>query len=73
MRLLAPHLPASRLLESATIAGAEALGFAHEFGTIDTGKRAELIAVRVPPAVDDVEEYLLSGIQPDVIEWLDTE
>jgi len=73
MRLLAPHLPASRLLESATIAGAEALGFAHEFGTIDTGKRAELIAVRVPPAVDDVEEYLVSGLQPDVIEWLDTE
>jgi len=73
MRLLAPHLPASRLLESATIAGAEALGFAREFGTIDTGKRAELIAVRVPPAVDDVEEYLVSGLQPDVIEWLDTE
>jgi cytosine/adenosine deaminase-related metal-dependent hydrolase len=73
MRHLAPHVPAVRLLESATIAGAEALGFAHEFGTIDVGKRAELIAVQVPPAVDDVEEYLLSGIQPDVIEWLDTE
>jgi aminodeoxyfutalosine deaminase len=73
MRLLAPHLPASRLLESATTAGAEALGFAHEFGTIDVGKRAELIAVRVSPAVDDVEEYLVSGLQPDVIEWLDTE
>jgi cytosine/adenosine deaminase-related metal-dependent hydrolase len=73
MRVLAPHVPAARLLESATIAGAEALDFAHEFGTIDIGKRAELIAVRVPPAVDDVEEYLLSGIQPDAITWLDSE
>jgi cytosine/adenosine deaminase-related metal-dependent hydrolase len=73
MRVLAPHVPAVRLLESATIAGAEALDCAHEFGTIDIGKRAELIAVRVPPAVEDVEEYLLSGIQPDAIEWLDTQ
>jgi aminodeoxyfutalosine deaminase len=72
MRTLAPRVPAARLLESATLAGAAALGFAGEFGTIEAGKRAELIAVRVPPGVDDVEEYLLSGLQPDVITWLET-
>jgi cytosine/adenosine deaminase-related metal-dependent hydrolase len=73
MRRLAPDVPARRLLESATIAGAAALGFAGEFGSIEAGKRADLIAVRVPRAVEDVEEYLVSGLQPDVIRWLETE
>jgi cytosine/adenosine deaminase-related metal-dependent hydrolase len=70
LRRLAPAVPAARLLESATLHGAAALGFESEFGTIAPGKRAALIAVRVPPGVGDVEEYLLSGIQPDAIEWL---
>ena len=73
IRRLAPSVPASRLLASATVDGAAALGFAEEFGTIEPGKRAELIAVRVPAGIDDVEEYLLSGVQPDAITWLDTE
>ena len=71
MRDLAPHVPARLLLESATIAGATALGFDDDFGTIEPGKRAALIAVGVPPGVEDVEEYLLGGIQPDAIKWLD--
>ncbi len=68
---LAPHVPARRLLESATIGGATALGFDSEYGTIEAGKRAALIAVRVPPGVEDVEEYLVSGVEPDAIKWLD--
>jgi len=72
LRRLAPHVPARRLLQSATLAGAEALGFEKEFGTLDSGKRASLIAVRVPHGIEDVEEYLLSGIQPDAITWLET-
>ncbi len=73
VRRLVPHVPARRLLESATITGAAALGFGAEFGTIEPGKRADLIAVRVPRTTEDVEEYLLSGLQPDVIQWLETD
>jgi cytosine/adenosine deaminase-related metal-dependent hydrolase len=70
-RRIAPRVPASHLLESATLCGAQALGFGAEFGTIEPGKRAALIAVRVPPGVNDVEEFLVSGIEPDAIAWLD--
>lgn len=70
MRELAPNVSASRILQSATRSGADALGFGDDFGTIDVGKRAELIAVRVPSDVRDVEEYLVSGIRPLDVRWL---
>ena len=69
-RRLAPRVPARALLESATRQGAIALGFEADYGTIETGKRAHLIAVRVPAVVDDVEEYLVSGITPADISWV---
>jgi cytosine/adenosine deaminase-related metal-dependent hydrolase len=72
MRRLAPSVPASRLLESATKNGAEALGFGSDLGTIEAGKRAELIAVRIPPDLTDVEEYLVGGVEPDDVAWLRT-
>jgi len=72
VRRLAPAVPASRILAAATVDGASALGFG-ELGTIESGKRADLIAVQVPSAIDDVEEYLLSGVEPDDISWLDTQ
>jgi cytosine/adenosine deaminase-related metal-dependent hydrolase len=70
MRRLAPAVPASLLLESATRAGAHALGFEADFGAIEPGKRARLLAVSVPASVDDVEEYLVSGVEPDQVRWL---
>jgi cytosine/adenosine deaminase-related metal-dependent hydrolase len=73
MRALASSVPASRLLDSATRAGARALGFAADYGTIDVGKRARLLAVDIPPRVDDVEEYLVSGIHPEQVRWIDEE
>jgi cytosine/adenosine deaminase-related metal-dependent hydrolase len=70
IRALGPKIPARSILESATRIGAEALGFGDDYGTIEPGKRSALIAVRVPDGVDDVEEYLLSGISPEDVRWL---
>jgi aminodeoxyfutalosine deaminase len=72
-RRLAPNVPASDLLESATRSGARALGFGSQYGSIEPGRRASLIAVRLPEGVTDVEEYLLSGVELDAIAWLETE
>jgi aminodeoxyfutalosine deaminase len=70
-RRLAPRVPARRLLESATLVGARALGFGDEFGSLEAGKRAAMIAVRIPDRVSDVEEYLVGGIAPQDIQWVD--
>ena len=64
LRRLAPAVPARTLLESATIHGARALGFETDFGTIQAGKHASIIAVAVPEGVLDVEEHLVQGIAP---------
>lgn len=69
-RRLAPRVAARSLLQSATLTGACALGFGADFGSIEPGKRASVIAVRVPEGVDDVEEYLVSGITPERIQWV---
>jgi cytosine/adenosine deaminase-related metal-dependent hydrolase len=71
VRTMAPTVSASTLLESATRSGADALGFGAELGTISPRKRAELIAVRLPADAGDVEEYLVRGIQPHDVQWLD--
>ena len=70
-RRIAPAVAARDLLRSATLIGAQALRYDEEYGSIEPGKRAALIAVRVPPHVDDVEEYLVSGVTPDSVTWLD--
>jgi cytosine/adenosine deaminase-related metal-dependent hydrolase len=70
LRALAPSIPASALLDSATRQGALALGF-DDYGTIEPGQRARLLAVAVPPGTADVEEYLVSGIEPWQVRWLD--
>lgn len=70
-RRIAPMVPARALLRSATLTGAAALGFGDAFGSIEAGKRAALIAVRVPDGVNDVEEYLVSGVDPDRISWVE--
>ncbi len=69
-RRIAPAVPARRLIESATAIGAHALGFGDEYGTIEPGKRAALISVRLPLDVRDVEEYLVSGIPAADVAWV---
>jgi cytosine/adenosine deaminase-related metal-dependent hydrolase len=72
-RRIAPTVSARDLLRSATLTGAQALRYDEDFGSIEAGKRAALIAVRVPPHVDDVEEYMVGGIEPDAISWLNSQ
>jgi cytosine/adenosine deaminase-related metal-dependent hydrolase len=70
LRRLAPGVSPASLLRSATLAGAEALGFGRTHGAIEPGRRAALIAVMVPPGTTDVEEYLVSGIEPGLVRWI---
>lgn len=70
LRRLAPSVPAAMLVESATRSGAVALGFADELGVIAPGARAELIAVDVRGGGEDVEEYLVNGVQPEQVGWI---
>jgi cytosine/adenosine deaminase-related metal-dependent hydrolase len=76
VRQLAPDVPAERILRSATLDGAAALGFGGELGSIEAGKRARLLAIALPAGLEnagaaDVEEYLVSGVPAaDDISWL---
>ena len=71
VRRLAPDVPAARLLESATLLGAQALGRGKTHGAIESGRPAALIAVALPSDLSDVEEYLVSGVEPRQIKWLE--
>ena len=71
IRRLSSSVPARAILESATRSGAEALGFGAAFGTIERGKQAALLAVQVPADIEDVEEYLVGGVTPEQLAWLD--
>ena len=68
LHTLAPAVPPSRLLESATRIGAEAIGWP-DLGVIAPGARARLITVDLPSGVKDVERYLVEGVHPSQVAW----
>ena len=70
MRAIAPHVPARKFIESATLVGACALGLDAELGSLSPGKRAEILAVKLPDSVDDIEEHLVNGVEPSRITHL---
>ncbi len=70
-RRIAPRVSAHALLRSATLAGAAALNREADYGSIEAGKRASLIAVRLPAGVTDVEECLVGGVAPEAVVWLE--
>ncbi len=78
MRLLAGDHPGVRpadILAMATLGGARALHLARDFGTLEPGRRADILAVALPVApadADELLEYLVTGgrsIQP---RWIET-
>ena len=69
MRWLAPRLEAHRLIQSATLVGARALGLEKDLGSLAPGKLAEIVAVALPEGVADVEEYLVSGVDVRQVSW----
>ena len=71
LRRLAPEVPARSILRSGTLVGAVALGRVGTHGAIEPSRRAVLIAVETPETVPDVEEYLLTGIEPEQVLRLD--
>jgi cytosine/adenosine deaminase-related metal-dependent hydrolase len=70
VRAVTKSVPARAVLDSATRTGARALGF-DDYGTIAPGMRTPLLAVRIPPGTADVEEYLLSGVAPEQVTWIE--
>jgi cytosine/adenosine deaminase-related metal-dependent hydrolase len=61
-----PDFPGEQLLKMVTLAGAEALGWADECGSLEQGKSADLVAVPLPGREGDPYELLFSGDRWDL-------
>ena len=60
-----PDFPGAELLKMVTLAGAEALGWADEMGSLDAGKSADLVAVPLPERdAADPHELLFAADAP---------
>ena len=72
MRRLAPAVPLPSCCGLRRCSGAEALGHGATYGAITAGRRAALIAVAGAGRAGDVEEYLVGGVGPQDITWIDS-
>lgn len=59
-----PHLQGAAILQMATLAGAQALGWATETGSLTPGKSADLVVVPLPSGEGDPYERLLRTTLP---------
>jgi cytosine/adenosine deaminase-related metal-dependent hydrolase len=67
MRFLAkqmPELRAEKILEMATIAGADALGLGDETGSLSAGLLADMVALPCPAVADPLTVLVQSQVQP---------
>jgi cytosine/adenosine deaminase-related metal-dependent hydrolase len=73
LRALAPEVPSRRWIEAATLDGARALRVERDYGSIETGKRADVLRVAlltVPSTAAALEDHLVDGVTPDRLEWV---
>lgn len=70
--VIAPEVPPARLLASATLDGAQALGRDAEYGSLSVGKCADIVAVSLPCPVDDIEAHLVKGVAAGRVAWAST-
>jgi aminodeoxyfutalosine deaminase len=59
-----PDFPGDQLLRMVTLAGAEALGWANECGSLEVGKSADVVAVPLPDREESNPHELLLGDHP---------
>jgi hypothetical protein len=71
MRALAPSIPATSLLESATCRAPARSVRCRLRHDRDLGSAPGCSRSTIPHGTTDVEEYLVSGVSPEQIRWLD--
>ncbi len=66
-----PEVPARQMLRSATLDGASRLGFGRDLGSVSQASARSSWPSASRPDVEDVEEYLVGGVEPSDIGWLE--
>ena len=65
---IVPTLPPSAILRMATLGGARALGLDHRIGSLERGKEARLIAIRVETGtISDPEAFVISPAEDQTV------